>query len=169
MKNEIINGKKCVALRRTWVIYNTMERVQLQQSNNKCKLESVRGPDRRAGAPDAVRVKKNLGINEPLIALCGQKIKCQRCWLFKSHHAGQYYESRQPQRLNPAAICSLNKRKVILCTPHQHVHKRSLFICSLPKQRSLDASFHQLMEVKGEHEKSNGALVLHRIKIPNPS
>lgn len=93
-----------------------------------------------------------------------KKIKCQRCWLFKSHHAGRYYESHQPQWLDPAAICSLNKWKVILCTPRQRVHKRSLFICSLPKPRSLDASFHQLMKVKGEHDESNGALVLHGVK-----
>lgn len=57
------------------MIYDTMERVQLQQRNNKCKLKSVQSPDRRAGAPDAVRVKKILDINEPFIALCGQKNK----------------------------------------------------------------------------------------------
>lgn len=28
----------------------------------------------------------------------------------------------------------------------------------------MDAPLHQLMEVKGEHEESNGALVLHRVE-----
>lgn len=57
---------------------------------------------------------------------------------------------------------SLNRWKVILCTPCECMHERFLLMCSLPKHRSLDPSFHQLMEVKGEHDESNSLLVLHR-------
>lgn len=56
---------------------------------------------------------------------------------------------------------SLNKWKVILCTPCEPMHERFLLMCSLPKRRSLDTSFHQIMEVKGEHDESNSLLV-HR-------
>lgn len=64
--------------------------------------------------------------------------------------------------VRPCSNLSLNKWKVILCTLCERMHERFLLMCSLPKRRSLDASFHQLMEVKGEHDESNGLLVLHR-------
>lgn len=133
---------------------------QLQKRNNKWKLKSVQSPDRRAGAPDVVWVKKILDTNEPHIALCGVSDADSS----NPTELGAIMSHISRGGCSPAAICSLNKWKVMLCTPHRCVHKRPLFISNLPKRGPLDASFHQLMEVKVEHDESNRALVLHRVK-----
>lgn len=39
-------------------------------------------------------------------------------------------------------------------------------MCGLPRRRSLDASFHEPVEVKCERDESNGALVLQREPSP---
>lgn len=55
-----------------------------------------------------------------------------------------------------------NHLMVIHWMPYKHVNKRCLFKRSLPNRGSLDAFFHQPVEVEGEHEKGNAVLVLWR-------
>lgn len=70
--------------------------------------------------------------------------------------------SHQRHQMNPVVIwaltswCWYTARRVSMCI------QRCLFKCSLPNRRSLDASFHQPVEVEGEHDEGNGGLVLRK-------